>query len=211
MITKFESKPRTVLAAESDEISVSLTRPLKFLITGDPGAGKSTMAKALYEEFGYPIFHTDMIMLKDGGTFNPYNEFVAKINEIIETNTSYIIDGCAFGSDPHLFEKVASDADLILNFDSPPQTAINSFFKRLEEFQKSGTAHLGMNMGDDYCSPRQFSFFLKYYADFISEKEKRKEIFTNKLHKVITINNFADADKVLSNLTAVNLETPVKA
>ena len=181
-------------------INPTISKGLKILITGDTSAGKSTTANALGQSFNIPVFHTDLLMLKDAATFHPYDDFKNNIKEILKNNESYILDGCAFGEDLDFFTKISNHADIILNFDFTPKAALDGYFKRLDEYQKNGTPHVGMNMGADYGSPRQFMFFLKYYANFIAEKEKRKEVFSHMPNKVITIRKYTDADKLILNM-----------
>jgi len=169
---------------------------IKIFITGDPGAGKSTFARAIQEKINIPVYHTDLYMLKDAGSYNSYDFFKNSISNILESSDCFIIDGCSFGDDFELFKKIASESDIILNFDSYPQIAVNSFFKRMEDFKKGGV-HIGMNIGDDYCSPRQFKFFLEYYAKFLGEKEQRKDFLEEIQHKVVTLRNFEDVDRLL--------------
>ncbi len=64
----------------------------KIAIFGKPGSGKSTLSKALASAIGIELYQLDSLVYKPNGDLVDKNEFDAKHNEIIKTE-SWVIDG----------------------------------------------------------------------------------------------------------------------
>ena len=64
----------------------------RVIVTGCPGAGKSTFARALSRITGLPLYYLDMIWHRPDGTNIPREEFDARLSYILRGD-SWIIDG----------------------------------------------------------------------------------------------------------------------
>lgn len=64
----------------------------KVIVIGCPGAGKSSFARALRDAVNLPLYHLDLIWHKSDGTNVTREEFDARLDEIIRTD-SWILDG----------------------------------------------------------------------------------------------------------------------
>lgn len=64
----------------------------RIIVIGSPGAGKSTLSRALAKACGLPLFHLDMIWHKPDGTNITRKEFDAALSEIL-LGERWIIDG----------------------------------------------------------------------------------------------------------------------
>lgn len=180
---------------------ISFSRDIKIFVTGDPGAGKSTITKAIHEHFEIPAFHSDLFMYKDCASFSSYEHYKKCLGEFLEKNKNcYIIEGTVFGDDPEIFNNLVKDADVILNFTISPKATMDGFFKRINDYKEVGAAHEGLNMGSKYGSDEQIKFFLKVFAKYIDEKKELQDKISNVADKVITIKSFTDADRVLVNV-----------
>lgn len=74
---------------------------MKLIVTGTPGCGKTTLAKALGEELKIKVLNEKDFALQQGiGKFNeeneleiPIKEFEKKMNKFLEKNKNIIIEG----------------------------------------------------------------------------------------------------------------------
>lgn len=78
---------------------MNITSPLspslpfcRAIVIGCPGSGKSTFARRLRERTGLPLHHLDAIYWRPDRTTIPREEFLARLGEIIASDT-WIIDG----------------------------------------------------------------------------------------------------------------------
>jgi adenylate kinase family enzyme len=66
---------------------------MKLLVIGCPGSGKSTLSKRLSNKYNVPVLHLDVLKHIDNNTRISRDELVQKINEFVNNNDSWIIDG----------------------------------------------------------------------------------------------------------------------
>lgn len=65
----------------------------KIIVIGCPGSGKSYFSKKLSEITNIPKFHLDILFWKENWVKTPRDEFLNKILDVINNNSSWIIDG----------------------------------------------------------------------------------------------------------------------
>lgn len=64
----------------------------KVIVIGSPGAGKSTFARKLHQKTELTLYHLDMIWHRPDKTHISREEFDARLEEILRTD-SWIVDG----------------------------------------------------------------------------------------------------------------------
>jgi adenylate kinase family enzyme len=65
----------------------------KIIVIGCPGSGKSYFSKKLSEITNIPKFHLDVLFWQENWVKTPRDEFLNKILDVINNNSSWIIDG----------------------------------------------------------------------------------------------------------------------
>jgi adenylate kinase family enzyme len=104
---------------------MTLLNPLKIMIFGTPGSGKSTFAHKLSTLTNIPIYHLDYHFYLPNWVERDYQEFLAIQQSIVETN-QWIIDGNNTKSLDIRYKK----ADLVLYFNYPRAICYWRVFKR---------------------------------------------------------------------------------
>lgn len=99
-------------------------------VIGCPGSGKSTVAKLISNNTGYPLFDLDTVFYNCGCKRKSHANTLSEIDKII-TNECFVIDGTYTSS----FEHRLTRLDLVVFIDKPTVICIYQFFKRL--FTKS--------------------------------------------------------------------------
>lgn len=170
----------------------------RILITGDPAAGKSTAAVNLGKYLGVPVFHADRELFREFNLkFSP-QECERKMNDFIK-NDGYIIEGLNLCDDENFFYKLLADADVILNFETSPQTSINTYFKKVTDMEM-GIETLGLPEGLRLKNTEENAkAWLRYYCDYLDNKAKLKKQLLQFAPKVIKIKDYSAADKLITN------------
>jgi adenylate kinase family enzyme len=97
----------------------------RVIILGCGGAGKSTLARALAERTGLPVFHLDRAFWKAGWVESSREEFDAA-HDVILANDRWIIDG----NYTRTIDRRAADADTIVVLDLPTISCMYGILKR---------------------------------------------------------------------------------
>lgn len=103
-----------------------MKHPLKIMVFGRPGSGKSTFAKKLHDKFNIPLYHLDKYFFKDNWVEEDYEKFTS-IQKDFVSRENWIIDGNCVQS----LELRYSNADLVLFFSYPKLLCLIRLFKRL--------------------------------------------------------------------------------
>jgi len=182
--------------ATQNFVPVNLTQGLKIFITGDPGAGKSTTATALRDCLGLPLFHLDKHVYKAFPKKFPTKYFKSAIDFFMETNRSFIIDGCTFGNEGlEQFEKIATAADVIINFEVTPQASLDGLFKRMDDLGNGISAKGWVEVKGSLTDFLQL--WLKWYVGYLGRKDAYTKVLYTMPEKIVTIKSFAEADKII--------------
>ena len=96
-------------------------------VFGNPGGGKSTLARCLAELTGLPLYVVDMMQFRPGGMKVPHHEFL-QAHADLPRRDEWIIDG--FGSVALAWERFAA-ADTLIYVDLPLFTHHRWVTKRL--------------------------------------------------------------------------------
>lgn len=78
---------------------------MKILIIGPLGAGKSSLAYAINKKYGLPRLNLDEVHRIKNGGYRSENEQLDILNDFIEKNSSWVMEGCQ----KILYEKVKPD------------------------------------------------------------------------------------------------------
>jgi len=101
-------------------------RPKRIIVIGSPGSGKSTFARRLRDQTGFPLYYLDMIFHKPDRTTVSREEFDQRLSEILETN-EWIIDGNYQRTLPLRFEKCTE----VFLFDLPVEQCLQGAASRV--------------------------------------------------------------------------------
>ena len=66
---------------------------MKVAILGHSGAGKSTLAERMGKKYAVPVLHIDTIQFLPGWVVRPQEEKMALMQEFLDSNDSWVIDG----------------------------------------------------------------------------------------------------------------------
>ena len=106
--------PPTRLSAEVDGLIVfegSTKKAQRVLVTGNAGAGKTTLAKDIARRLDIPFYSLDSIVWQSGWKKTPSEERTKMIESLVSSNT-WIIDGVSVQvqerADMVIFIRVAS-------------------------------------------------------------------------------------------------------
>ena len=100
--------------------------PLRVLVIGSPGAGKSTLARQLGELLRLPVIHLDAHFWQPGWVHVPFDEWEEMVERLTEGET-WIMDG-NYGTS--LYLRIPA-ADTIIHLDFPRYICIWRVLKRL--------------------------------------------------------------------------------
>lgn len=100
--------------AKPDDILDAVHKAARIAIVGSPGAGKSTLARALAARTGLPLVHLDQLHWQPGWTEPEEDEWQARV-AAAAAGERWIIDG-NYGS---TFAPRLARADLVLWLDMP--------------------------------------------------------------------------------------------
>lgn len=97
----------------------------RVMILGQPGAGKSTLARAIGAQTGLPVVHVDLIHWMPGWQERPYDEKVRLATEQ-ELKEAWVFEGGISRTWPHRLAR----ADTLIWLDLPIRLRMWRVFKR---------------------------------------------------------------------------------
>jgi adenylate kinase len=145
---------------------------MKLMVTGSPGVGKTTIAKALGKKLGYKIINEKDFALQNGiGSFNdeneleiPVKEFEKKANQFLSKNKHIIFEG-------HVLCETKLNVDKVILLRVNPE-----ILEMRLELRKYSSEKIMDNVfieGIDYCKKHVLR---KYPKNKIIEVESKQSI-----------------------------------
>ena len=122
------------------------------MIVGGPGAGKSTLAIALGEITGLPVYHMDTIHHKPGWIERPLEEKIPMVNAV-EARHCWILEGGLSTTYPNRCAR----ADTVIWLDLPVTLRMGRILKRRVQLHGKTRPDLPAN-----CPERLLPEFLAY-------------------------------------------------
>lgn len=98
----------------------------RILVIGCPGSGKSTFSKRLSKLLNLPLLHMDRIYHIDNFNQISRDELKFKINQFMEDNNAFIIDGNYSGT----LDLRLQHADKVFYFDIPTDICLKNAINR---------------------------------------------------------------------------------
>ena len=164
----------------------------KIIIIGCPGAGKSTLAKALGQKLSLPLVHLDKLFWRRGWVNVTTEEFDSLLAEELQRD-AWIIDGNYGRTLPQRL----SACDTVLYLDFPAVVCLWGVVKRvLGSYGKTRD-----DMGEG-CPERFDREFMSYVWHF--NRENRRKLYAAlsnaKDKKIIILKSHRQVNKFLKNI-----------
>ena len=105
--------------------------PVKIIVIGSPGSGKSTFARKLRDKTHLPLYYLDMIFHNPDRTTVSREKFDQRLSEILETD-EWIIDGNYQRTLPQRFEKCTE----VFLFDLPVEECLEGAASRIGQVRE---------------------------------------------------------------------------
>ena len=138
---------------------------MKIQIIGFSGAGKSTLSKQLSKFHNLPVIHMDSLNFLDNWVERDRTEFNNIVNEFLDTNDSWVIDGNYFRIAPKRYEQ----ADLVIYLKYNRITCLNGVISRYKKYKNSSRPDMASG-----CKERlNFSFLM--WVLFTGRTRKRRK------------------------------------
>ena len=139
---------------------------MKIVVIGYSGSGKSTLAKNLGVHYNIPVLHMDSIHFKEGWVERDNIEFETIVDDFINNNSSWVIDGNYRKIATHRFEE--ADQLIFLNYNR--FCCLKSVIKRY--IQNKGKSRPDMAEG---CNEKlDFPFLWWVFAKGRSKQRKQQ-------------------------------------
>lgn len=132
------------------------SHPRRIAVIGCPGAGKSTLSRALAERLRLPLHHLDQLWWQPGWVETTMDDFDEKLHAILDTD-AWIIDG----NYSRTLEARVSRADLVIHLDYPRWLCLSRAVRRI--LASHGRSRPDMAPG---CPERLDREFLTYIWHF---------------------------------------------
>ena len=138
---------------------------MKIQIIGFSGAGKSTLGKQLGKLYNLPILHMDSLNFLSNWVERDRFEFNNIVDEFLDNNDSWVIDGNYFRISPKRYEQ----ADLVIYLKYNRLTCLKGVIKRYKTYKNSSRPDMASG-----CKERlNFSFLM--WVLFTGRTKKRKK------------------------------------
>lgn len=165
----------------------------RILIIGCPGSGKSTLSKQLSKRLNLPILHLDRVFHIDNHHHISKDELTRKIQEFIDKNKRFIIDGNY--SNSGTLDLRMEHADTIIFFDIPTNICLKNIMNRMIE-QKPR---------DDIAPGFDNSIYNQDFIDYVKTFKQDKQPYIEECIKkfdgeIMRIKSYKDTEKLIKQL-----------
>lgn len=167
--------------------------PQRIAVIGCPGAGKSTLSRALAERLRLPLHHLDQLWWQPGWVETTWDDFDEKLHAILDTD-AWIIDG----NYSRTLEARVSRADLVIHLDYPRRLCLWRALRRI--LASHGRSRPDMAPG---CPERLDLEFLTYIWHFRRDVRPRlAAVLDDYPGRCVTCRSPREAERLLARLTA---------
>ena len=166
---------------------------MKIAVLGYSGAGKSTLARALSSALTLPCLHLDQVHWLPGWTERAQEESRQIVEEFLEQNTSWIIDG----NYSRTMEMRLAKCDTVIYLDFNRWACLRGMCQRV--FGNYGKARPDMAQG---CPERFDPAFVKWIWNYNKNNRVRNYMYLAqaKHAKTIVLKNRKEVKAFLRNL-----------
>ena len=148
---------------------------MKIVITGFSGAGKSTLAQNLGNHYNIPVLHMDSLHFKENWKERDNTEFEQLVQEFMQNNDSWIIDGNYRSIATNRF----TEADQLIFLNYNRLTCLINAVKRYKKYK--GKSRPDMAKGCEEKIDKEFFLWLIWNG---RTKERKNRLFNQaKNHK----------------------------
>ena len=166
--------------------------PRRIAVIGCPGAGKSTLSRALAERLRLPLHHLDSLWWRPGWVETSTDDFDEKLMTILDTDT-WILDG----NYSRTLEARVSGADLVILLDYPRGLCLWRAVRRI----LTGLGHTRPDMAPG-CPERLDREFLSYIWHFRRDVRPRlAAVLADYPGRCVTCRSPREAQRLLESLT----------
>jgi adenylate kinase family enzyme len=136
----------------------------KIFITGPIGAGKTTLAKQLAAQLGFPAIPLDSFVWKNGSERQSNDFVLSELKEQLAGKPQWIVEGCY---PPCAYKAVMNQAALTVFLNYSLWACITGILARHDDRLPTLNAKLRLMQSAAYFHPRAVADLPKESADFI--------------------------------------------
>ena len=140
----------------------------RYLLFGNSGSGKTTMARALAKEHALVHLDLDSVAWTSPGVRRPTAESIAEVGRFLDANASWVIEGCY----ADLMEPILSAATEVRFLNPGVEACVANCRARPWEPEK-------------YPSKEQQDAVLAFLLDWVREYETRDDEYSLKAHRAL--------------------------
>lgn len=163
---------------------------MKIQIIGYSGSGKSTLSKKLAKFYNIPVIHMDSLNFLDNWELRNRQEFNQIVDEFIDNNIDWVIDGNYFKISPKRYE--LADIIIFLNFNR--FKCLKGVIKRYHHYKNKTRPDMASG-----CKERLNFSFIMWVLFNGRTKKRRKHMWNivNNAKEAYVFKNHKEIDKFL--------------
>lgn len=172
---------------------------MKVAILGYSGAGKSTLSRKISEKYNIPVLHLDKINFNEGWQKKEVNEVQKIVEEFLNNNKSWIIDG---NYSKIYFERRMEEADKIIFLNFPRRVCFFRAYKRYKDNKNRVREDAAKGCIEKF----DFEFIKWILIDGRTKKykDRYKKVCKEYEEKIIICKNEKEVNNLLDNINIEN-------